>query len=83
MSRYESGRDRVMRLVIGLVAVAVICFVAIHGMSDAQDRRRDRIESEGREAGADGMPPTACPYPDGLDHSAWKRGWQAGFRSRK
>jgi len=47
------------------------------------------IEAEGRRAGAEGMPPEACPYPPSKYmkeqeyHSAWKRGWQAGYRSRK
>lgn len=51
--------------------------------------RLNAIEAEGRQAGADGMPPEACPYPPSKYikeqeyHSAWKRGWQAGFRSRK
>lgn len=74
---------RVLRLVIGLVMVGVILCVALRGVIVSQHARWNAVESEGRQAGADGMPPTACPYPNGLEHGAWKRGWQEGFRSRK
>lgn len=80
------------------VAVFVVAIVAVIGVvayvGDRQEKERaadlqKRVEGEGCEAGRQGVPVEACPYPEsvwgdsGKANESWKKGWQKGYLERQ
>jgi ribosome modulation factor len=53
---------------------------------EAEQTKWDAVWQEGEQAAKDGLPPTACPYPDygaAKKREHWIRGWQNGARAPK